>query len=782
MTNFMAVHGDRLIDNGYRILPIWPGTKKPGKVEAGAWREYAGWEKHATRDTKAFELGIWRRWEGCGIGVACGNVIGVDIDIITDDGVAVRVQELAHQMLGVTPAIRVGQWPKTMLVYRSKAPFRSIKRHPIEILGEGAQFVAYAIHPTTGQPYQWIDEGLADLHISQLPEVTEEQVRRFLDAAINILPDDMRKKREAPAMAGPHGLSELGAKASIEAVRAAVEWIPNPDHDWDEWSRIGMAIHAAREGGEDGFEVFDAWSQKSRKYDAAACRERWDHWHRSPANSLGFGLLNHLAVEAGWIPDADISFGEDGPPIEVGEAAAEALIAKAREAKAVAPAVATTDYRVPPALMDLDGALKLFVDWCTATAPRPQPFLALASALPMFGALTGRRYRTPTNLRGNVYTVAIADSGGGKDHGRKCALTALHMAGLADYAGGDDLGSGSAILSALQRHPAQMFRSDEFGKHLQTWTDKRAPAHKRDIWTKLTILYSSADGVVQGTEYADQKTRPRADIIQPCATFLGTTVPAPFWKALEEGAIADGSLARFLVFRTDMDYPPLRHDPPADDPPEALLDAMRAIAAGVDNGEGNLGSIMDAGTTPKPYTVPFGKGAGELFRRYAEEQDDWLRQAAGSPFTALVGRLRENAMKLAMIRAVCRAPADPVVTERDARWAWTLAQHCLDTVLRDADRYLADNETEAKHKRVLAIITRAGIEGISKSQLTRSTQFLTTRERNEIVASLAESGQIVVREIPTRTRKGYHFYAAGLGAEYFNTTTVGSPEDRPVTH
>ena len=36
----------RLVDNGYPVLPIMPGTKKPGQFKGGAWRDYPGWTKH----------------------------------------------------------------------------------------------------------------------------------------------------------------------------------------------------------------------------------------------------------------------------------------------------------------------------------------------------------------------------------------------------------------------------------------------------------------------------------------------------------------------------------------------------------------------------------------------------------------------------------------------------------------------------------------------------------------------------------------------------------------
>jgi hypothetical protein len=83
----------------------------------------------------------------------------------------------------------------------------------------------------------------------------------------------------------------------------------------------------------------------------------------------------------------------------------------------------------------------------------------------------------------------------------------------------------------------------------------RAPFHKAAIWSELTKLYTSAAEPYIGTEYADQKSKPRVTIEQPCACLWGVTVPGPFWTALEGGALGDGSMARFMVFLTDDDYP-----------------------------------------------------------------------------------------------------------------------------------------------------------------------------------------------------------------------------------
>ncbi len=160
--SYMARLGARLVDNGYPILPIMPGTKKPGQFKGGAWRDYPGWTKHGTRPTSEHELVIWNGWPDAGIGIATGTVIGVDIDI-RDDQVASRLEQLAREVLGDTPAVRFGLPPKRLLVYRTAEPLSGMKAHPIEVLGLGQQFVAFADHPDTKRPYHWPQESPADL-------------------------------------------------------------------------------------------------------------------------------------------------------------------------------------------------------------------------------------------------------------------------------------------------------------------------------------------------------------------------------------------------------------------------------------------------------------------------------------------------------------------------------------------------------------------------------------------------------------------------------------------
>jgi hypothetical protein len=740
LPSFMADYGERLVDNGYPVIPIMPGTKVPGQFRNGEWAPYPGWTRHCDRPTKPFEVDIWRRWPGCGIGIACGSVIGVDIDV-TDAELAIKLTELAKQMLGDTPCWRIGRPPKRMLVYRASAPFPGRRRHPIEVLGRGQQFVAYAIHPDTERPYEWPEDSLVETPISRLPEVDEKSCNAFLDAAARLIPDEMRTASilAKEPNGGWHGPSD--PKGTREAVAAALAWIPNDDLPGDEWITIGAAIKAAL--GEEGRDLWIAWSRQSKKSGQSGRHDTPERrWAKLRPHSVGAGTIYWLAQQRGWKPERELILNGTAAELATQPHPAAALLEKAAIPTNLPPPP-PKPYRVPPELLQVDGTLKLFVDYATASAVSPQPFFALGAAICLVGVLAGRRYRTPTNLRSNIYAVGIGDSSSGKDHARNCVKQALLSAGLERYLGGEEIASSAGLITSLQLHPARLFLLDEFGQFVKAIMGPRAPTHKATIWSELTKLYTSAGTSYITAEYADQKARPRVTIQQPCACVWAVTVPEPFWSALESGALADGSIARYLVFLTDRDYPDQNRKPESMDPPAELVKMLQAIASGAADHDygGNLADAMQATAKIQPYTVPLTDEAEVAMDRLQDEALDLLRAHAGTYATALFGRYAENAAKLAMIAAISRNPAKPVTEAWDVAWAAALVEHCIRTTLHEADRRVADNPTEAKHKRVLEIIRKN--PGIDGKTLARKTQFLSKRERDEIVDTLLESEQVV---------------------------------------
>ena len=446
-------------------------------------------------------------------------------------------------------------------------------------------------------------------------------------------------------------------------------------------------------------------------------------------------------------------------------------IALKREAARKQTAAPALD--VAPDLMDVPGAIGMFLEHCQRTAISPQPFLALAAGICLVGALAGRKYRTTTDLRTNFYAVGIADSGGGKDHARKQVRNCLFAANLTQYLGGSDIASGTAIRTAMERHPAALFMVDEFGDWMRSILGEKAQTHKAQIAAYLKELYSTAGTVWVGTEYADQSSKgnPRKDIHSPHACVYGTSTPGQFWAAVAGGSLHDGLMARMLLFVSPVNYPD-EQEPDLAEPAPALVEALQAIAAGpASHAAGNIGSLMVYTSAPAAYTVPETPEAAEARRNLRRDQLAQQRRAEGTYVTAIAGRLAENAMKLALVRAVSRDPSNPVIEAGDVAWGRAVAQHCVDTLLREASRHVADSDYEAKLNRALDYIRRHG--PISAREMFRKGWRLPERERDEILRSLVEGGLILQIDAgggPTGGRKSVR-YAINQGAAEGGTET-----------
>ena len=744
-TSFMARHGSRLLANGYSILPIAPGGKKPGRYQRGAWVDYPEWNRHAERPTTEVEVSTWSAWPDCGIGIVGGGVAAVDIDILTDPDLALRIEQLARTRLGDTPALRIGRAPKRLLVYRTSAPFRGIRRAPLEVLCLGQQFVAYADHPDTGQPYAWPEEGLSELDLDSLPVIDADMAAAFIEEALTLVPPEMRPAGlSAPASTGSAvpGHAQTG---TMEAVRSALIQIPNNDLDYDSWVRIGLAIKGSL--GEAGKVVFTDWSDQAAKNDPAVTEKAWASFR--PAR-IGAGTIYHLAMERGWKPEPGMVL-DGSQPID-GCHPASGMLARldvVSDADAVAAPV-SFNLTIP------GGLVGKLTDYMLSTARRPQPLLSLGASLCAIGALMGRLYRTESNLRSNLYVVGIADSGSGKNHSREIINEVLFEAGLANHLGGNKIASGAGLLTALHRQPAILFQIDEFGMFLSAAADrKRSPRHITEILDNMTELYTSAGGIFLGAEYANRDgTNERRDIVQPCLCVYGTTTPMHFWGALQGANVVDGSLARFLILPSDEDYPDENVAVGLRTPPPDLIAGLQLLASGPGQQRGNL-----AGTTSGPQTavvlttVPMTDAARARFKSLSGELTDELRAAAGTSFTAILARIGEIAMKLALIVAVGKDPVAPVIAIDDADWAIAFVRHYAQRAMEAVDRHVADTETEAHLKRLRELIRAAGAKGITKSELTRGSQWLKSRDRDDIIQTLIESGDVTTGMRSSATRQ-----------------------------
>lgn len=170
----------RLIDDGYQPIPVRQRSKVPAVTS---------WQVPPSAES----LKRWLcRHVDAGVGLVGGRLVGIDIDV-SDYEAAQRLADLVTAHLGPTPLIRVGRAPKTMLVYRLVGSMRTqriaLSVGKLELLAEGAFFVAFGIHPDTGQPYHWIGEDSpADTPLERLPSVTPLQLEDLGIQALKLFP------------------------------------------------------------------------------------------------------------------------------------------------------------------------------------------------------------------------------------------------------------------------------------------------------------------------------------------------------------------------------------------------------------------------------------------------------------------------------------------------------------------------------------------------------------------------------------------------------------------
>lgn len=282
--DYLFQHGEKLLANGYHIVPIRVGGKSPG---------FDGWEK--SRPTTG-QLKDWLdsgHRQG-GVGILTKNTPAIDLDI-RDEEVAELMDAYVRKHLGGT-LVRVGQAPKRMFLFRCDKPFRKMRttvrkdddwdeKHLIEVLAEGQQVVAYHKHPETGKPYTWPDKGMNPLEVpaSELPTVTEEQLRglfSYFEAEA-----DKRSWRIAKAGRASLGVIANGidnpyiedtapVDMTDEECHARILLVPNPE-DYDQWINMGMACHHQWDGSDVGLQFWHEWSETADNYDADGCDRRW---------------------------------------------------------------------------------------------------------------------------------------------------------------------------------------------------------------------------------------------------------------------------------------------------------------------------------------------------------------------------------------------------------------------------------------------------------------------------------------------------------------------------
>jgi len=730
MTDFITT-ATRMIERGYSVIPIIPGEKRPGEYKGNQWVGMSKWQRYCERSPTKFELDIWAKWPSPSICLALGrasNLTAIDFDYGSPE-----VRAALEACLPPSPVKKVGAKGYTAL-YRGFAVLS--KKYlldgvsVIEVLAHGKQTVLPpSIHPD-GMAYRWITpDTLEDLTASELPELPHDIHDRIAKA---LEPFQSKVEKEQVSVKAIHARSPDDNDSYWRAINDSAllnldSWVPKLFPD-------------AGRGPDGGYRVDPIWRGVSKLTKKVGIH---------PSGIHDFG------TDKGMTP-IDLVIAATGADLDSATAYLRDLLGLTQEAvfrpeegADIAPEIRPKSPDINFTIIPAKGALGLLSEYITRTGFRPQPILDLGAAICAIGTLAGRKYRSPTNLRTNMYVVGLADSGAGKEHART-VIDRIFSEQLNEVnrLGATKIASGPGLLTEVTRSPSILFQIDEFGAFLMGIANKqKAPRHLTEILDNMTQLFTSADKVFRGTAYADQKERPKKEIIQPCMSIYGTTVPSNFWKALESNSAVDGSLARFLVVESENNYP---DDRPVNDaePSEEMIDLLRRIAAPIG---GASAIVLNGQHPPELLSVSYATETVEVLKKLYSETLQILRKFEGTPFNAFWARRMELIIKVAMIHAIGINPEDPIISVYDVEFALGIVDRSIKLMISGVERFVSDNAAEQYAKKVIEIVRSTRNGEISKTELYRKTQFL-GRERDHVMKTLLEGEVLGVEIITTSTR------------------------------
>jgi hypothetical protein len=403
---------------------------------------------------------------------------------------------------------------------------------------------------------------------------------------------------------------------------------------------------------------------------------------------------------------------------------------------------------IPEHLFRVPGFIDEVMGFTMANAPYPNVGLAFSGAIALQSFLAGRKVCTPGDLRPNLYLLALASSGTGKDFPRKVNSRLLFEVGLVG-AIGDKFASGEGIQDALVRANAMLFQNDEMDGVLRQINLDREN-RRESIPNILLTLYTSANDVYPIRVKAGQKETIHID--QPHLTLFGTATPQYFYESLCQRMLTNGFFARMIVI--DVGKRGAGQTPgSARHLPDSIVDTARWWA----EYQPAAGNLQDA--HPEPRVVPFTPEAAEAIKQLqqmTEAEYDRAEEAKDEVARTAWSRTCENATKLALVYACSENHEDPIIGLFAVQWATAFAMHQTRRQLFLAATYVAENPFHAECLKLLRRLREAPENQMQRQHLLRAMRCKAA-DFDQIVGTLLQQGDIVSVQIPTRTKtaQGY---------------------------
>ena len=271
-------------ERGWWVFPAPMGEKKSHKAAANS----GGRKWGMTRDLAEIEAD-WNKWPDANVGLPTGEVNGFFVvEADTEEG---------HGVDGIAALAELeknhGPLPKTLMAESPSGSIHYYFKHPggdtkiknsaseiasgVDVRGDGGMVIAPPSVRKDGE-YRWLN----DNPIVDAPEWLIELV-----------------KKQPKAVNDSDGGDRPEIHADASLLGAAVAVIPNDKSvGWEEWNNVGMALWRTTGGSDEGLDLFDGWSAKCPRYDAAYTAAKWDGYERCPPTEIGAGSIFYMADQA----------------------------------------------------------------------------------------------------------------------------------------------------------------------------------------------------------------------------------------------------------------------------------------------------------------------------------------------------------------------------------------------------------------------------------------------------------------------------------------------------
>ena len=349
----------------------------------------------------------------------------------------------------------------------------------------------------------------------------------------------------------------------------------------------------------------------------------------------------------------------------------------------------------------------------------------------MLSVLTGRKIEDDLyGTRTNVMILGLAPSGSGKEHARKKVKQLLALAGASDLLGPERIGSSAGIVSHLDAKRSLLFQIDEIGRLLQTMQSATKASYLFNVASVLMSVYTASGTHWVADAYAElKKTRAIDD---PHCVVYGTSTAPAVWDGLVPSNATDGLIGRMCVFTEN--YVEVQKPKNVGFPDELVNAARLWNAFNIGDGtipDNNQKNVLVAKYTPEAEARSLGHLAAISKRRIGEDAVQ----------AAIWSRCSDKTSKLALLFACSEGPAANIVVDvHHVNLAIKLAKWLTHQIL-DGCGQLAEDKQHRNLLKVFEVITKN--KKLTRTELTRKTQFVRRKERNEILLELKESGKIL---------------------------------------